>query len=124
MIDVNIVLQRGAFRLAASIQSDMLVTGLFGPSGAGKSSLLQIIAGLVKPQQGYIRIGDAVLYDSSQRLNLPPHQRGIGYVFQDALLFSHLSVKNNLLYGYRRLSGKPQTIVLDDVVALLEISQL
>ena len=124
MIDVNIVLQRGVFKLAASIHSDMLVTGLFGPSGAGKSSLLQIIAGLVKPQQGYIRIGDTVLYDSSQRLNLPSHQRGIGYVFQDALLFPHLSVKNNLLYGYRRLSGKPESIVLDDVVALLEISHL
>lgn len=124
MVDVEVTLQRAAFTLSAKFYSEVLVTGLFGPSGAGKSSLLQVIAGLIQPKQGYIRIDGEPLFDSKQGINLPPHQRRIGYVFQDALLFPHLSVKNNLLYGYRRLAEQQRRIQLDTVVELLEIGHL
>jgi len=124
MLDIHITLVRGDFTLTAKLHSTALVTGLFGPSGVGKSSLLQGIAGLVKPRQGHIAIAGDTLFCSAQGINLPPHRRRIGFVFQDALLFPHLTVRNNLLYGYRQLSATERRLSLDAVVAILEIGAL
>jgi len=124
MLDINITLVRGDFTLTAKLHSTALVTGLFGPSGVGKSSLLQGIAGLVKPRQGYMAIAGDTLYCSAKGINLPPHRRRIGFVFQDALLFPHLTVRNNLLYGYRQLSARERRLSLEAVVAILEIGSL
>ena len=70
------------------------ISALFGRSGAGKTTLINIISGLVAPKQGHVAIGDHVLFDSEQGINLPTHKRGIGYVFQDSRLFPHYSVNS------------------------------
>ncbi len=75
------------------------VTVLFGPSGAGKTTVLDMIAGLVTPERGHIRVGGEPLFDAATRVNVPPERRRAGYVFQDARLFPHLRVRENLRYG-------------------------
>lgn len=101
MLRVDIFKQLGNFSLDVAFTSEGRVTGLFGSSGAGKTSLVSMIAGLVTPDRGVIAIDKAVLYDRSKRIDLPAYRRRIGYVFQDARLFPHLSVAQNLDYGRR-----------------------
>jgi molybdate transport system ATP-binding protein len=99
-------------------------TALFGPSGAGKTSVINMIAGLLTPDRGSIRIDDAILFDADKRINVPPHKRRIGYVFQEGRLFPHLNVRQNLDYG-RRMSGLSRDMVhFDRIAALLNIGQL
>jgi molybdate transport system ATP-binding protein len=109
VLRVEVFKQLGAFSVDVAFTSEGRVTGLFGSSGAGKTSLVSMIAGLVKPDRGIIAIDSAVLYDSTARIHIPPHRRRIGYVFQDARLFPHLSVAQNLDYGRRmnRLTRDP-----------------
>ena len=87
------------FQLDAAFATDAAVTALFGPSGSGKTSILSILAGLRRPDAGRIALAARVLDDSTASLHTPPEARRIGYVFQDQLLFPHLSVRRNLLYG-------------------------
>ncbi|MCR6499323.1 molybdenum ABC transporter ATP-binding protein [Shinella sp. CPCC 101442] len=89
----------GDFSLEAAFTSDGGVTALFGRSGSGKTSLIRIIAGLTRPVEGRIQLGDDMLVDTSRRLLTPPHRRRFGYVFQEARLFPHLTVRQNLHYG-------------------------
>ena len=100
------------------------VTALFGPSGSGKSTLVQCVAGLLRPEQGVVRIGDTVLADA--RTWLPPRHRRIGLVFQEARLFPHLSVAANLRYGARRASGPAgvDSPGFDELVSLLGLAPL
>jgi len=97
------------------------ITALFGPSGAGKSTILALIAGILRPQAGTIRLAEHVLVDTQAKVVLPPERRRIGVVFQDLLLFPHLSVRQNLTFGRR-----PGTRVIDlgRVVEILEIGEL
>jgi molybdate transport system ATP-binding protein len=107
MLRVDIVKQLGDFALEASFTSRGRVTGLFGASGAGKTSLINMIAGLLRPDRGVIALDDEVLDDTANGVHVPPHRRRIGYVFQDARLFPHMNVAENLDYGRRmnRLAG-------------------
>lgn len=89
----------GSFALDASFTSDGGVTALFGRSGSGKTSMIRIIAGLMQPDEGQVLLDGEVLADSGKRLFLPAHRRRFGYVFQEARLFPHLSVAQNLNYG-------------------------
>ena len=82
--------------------SDSNIIAITGLSGSGKSTIAKVICGLVKPKTGHIIINNKILYCSTNNINLPPHLRNIGMVFQEPRLFSHMSVKNNLLYGQRR----------------------
>ena len=82
--------------------SDSNIIAITGLSGSGKSTIAKVICGLVKPKTGHIKINNKILYCSKNNINLPPHLRNIGMVFQEPRLFSHMSVKNNLLYGQRR----------------------
>ncbi len=75
------------------------ITVLFGPSGAGKSTIANAVAGLLTPDQGRITLRDRVLFDTAAGINIPPHRRRIGYVFQEARLFPHLTLRQNLRYG-------------------------
>jgi molybdate transport system ATP-binding protein len=93
---------------------------LFGPSGSGKTTILDAIAGLRHPVSGSIAVNERVLFDSSTRINLPPHERHIGYVPQDIALFPHLNVRRNVLYGRRR----GQKLSLQTVVSMLEVGDL
>ncbi len=118
-------LQQGGFSLDVAFQVPARgITALFGPSGCGKTTLLRCIAGLEKPKQGFFQLDDECWQDSQQHYFLQPHQRPVGYVFQDAALFPHLSVHANLLYGYRRLRPQQQRLKPDDVVSLLGLNNL
>jgi molybdate transport system ATP-binding protein len=109
MLRVDVSKQLGEFSLQASFESEGRVTGLFGASGAGKTSLINIIAGLLKPDRGTVAIDGETLDDTAANLHVPAHRRRIGYVFQDARLFPHLDVRQNLDYGRRmnRLTDDP-----------------
>ena len=109
MLRVDVTKQLGEFSIEASFTSEGRVTGLFGASGAGKTSLINMIAGLLKPDRGIIALDGEMLDDVATRVHVPPHRRRIGYVFQDARLFPHLDVRQNLDYGRRmnRLAEDP-----------------
>lgn len=109
------------FALDLQFQSDALITSLFGRSGSGKSTTLAMIAGLLSPQQGTIRFQGRTLFDSETSVDLPPEQREIGFVFQDHLLFPHLSVRKNLLYGRRRRTSANRDITFEKVAEVLEL---
>jgi molybdate transport system ATP-binding protein len=106
MLCVDVEKRLGAFTIAASFETASGATALFGPSGAGKTTIVNTIAGLVTPDRGRIALGDDVMFDSSTGVNVAPHRRGIGYVFQEGRLFPHLTVRQNLRYGrwMRRLA--------------------
>lgn len=97
MLDVDISAALGDLKLDVQMQVPAGVTVLFGPSGAGKTSVINAIAGLLRPDAGRIALGDQVLFDAG--VHVPPYRRHVGYVFQDARLFPHLSVRQNLRYG-------------------------
>lgn len=122
--DVDIGIVRGTFRLEVAFLQSAQALGVFGPSGAGKTTLVNAIAGLDRPDRGYIRIGDATLFDSATGVDLPPEQRRIGYVFQDGRLFPHLTVLENLRYGLRRRGRRAKLASVDDVAGLLGLGQL
>ena len=107
MLRVDVTKQLGEFSLEATFESQGRVTGLFGASGAGKTSLINIIAGLLRPDRGIVTLDDEVLDDTSKGIHVPPHRRRIGYVFQDARLFPHLDVRQNLDYGRRMNASQP-----------------
>src|SRR4051812_24850276 len=88
-----------AFSLNASFQTSATVTALFGPSGAGKTTILNAIAGLVRPSSGQILLEGRTLFDAAAGVFVAPHRRRVGYVFQDHLLFPHLDVEGNLRFG-------------------------
>ncbi len=114
--------------LDVSFSAPQGVTALFGRSGSGKTTVVNAVAGLLRPDQGRITLGERVLFDSAARICLAPHRRRIGYVFQDARLFPHLSVRQNLLYGRwfarRRAPGGAARADFDQVVAMLGIGPL
>jgi molybdate transport system ATP-binding protein len=99
MLRVAVAHRFGDFALDAAFSGGDGLTVLFGRSGAGKTSLINAIAGLIRPQRGHIAVGDAVLTDTERGIFVPPHKRRIGYVFQEGRLFPHLTVRQNLLYG-------------------------
>ncbi len=99
MLEIDIRHRVGTLEMAVAFRSEGPVTALFGPSGAGKTTLLNLIAGLATPDSGRITLGGETLVDRARNINLPSRKRKIGYVFQDARLFLHLTVKQNLLFG-------------------------
>jgi molybdate transport system ATP-binding protein len=112
------------FRVEPVFATDAPVTVLFGPSGSGKTSILSMIAGLRRPDAGFIRLGARLLFDCRTGADLPPEKRRVGYVFQDHLLFPHLDVRRNLLYGWRRRAREARAVDFDKVVRVLELSEL
>jgi len=123
MLSLDIELRRGDYRRQVRIEDAARVVALVGPSGAGKTSVLNAIAGLLRPWAGRIAIDGRVLFDSQAGIDLPAHRRRIGYVFQDARLFPHLDVRANLRYG-RHGGGEEARFSFDDIVALLGIEGL
>jgi molybdate transport system ATP-binding protein len=124
VLAVDVEKQLGALKLGVRFDATRGVTALFGPSGAGKTSVVNMIAGLLTPDRGSIAIDEMVLFDAERGIDVPPHRRRIGYVFQDGRLFPHLSVRQNLDYG-RRMSGRPrQASEFERIVALLDIGPL
>jgi len=124
MLRVDVTKALGATTVEAAFDSEGGVTALFGPSGAGKTSLINMIAGLLRPDRGVIALDGETLDDTSKGIHVPPHRRRIGYVFQDARLFPHLDVRQNLDYGRRmnRLAVDPAQHAR--ITDLLEIGPL
>ena len=124
MIDLvfDVYVTQGGFTLEVQERSRVEVLGLFGPSGAGKTTLLETIAGIRRPARGEITVGDATLFSSTHGIDRPPRDRHIGYVPQDALLFPHMSVRGNLLYGVRTSSKEEAAGRLASVAEMLEIA--
>lgn len=122
MIDlsIDIAMRQGDFTLRVRDSASVEVLGVFGPSGSGKTSLLEAIAGIRRPDEGSIRIGDRILFSSAQRIDLPARDRHIGYVPQDALLFPHISVRGNIGFGSRSHDGLEPLLQILDLRDLLE----
>ncbi|ODT08972.1 MAG: molybdenum ABC transporter ATP-binding protein [Mesorhizobium sp. SCN 65-20] len=114
----------GALELEARFESAGHLTALFGPSGSGKTSLINIIAGLIRPEAGRVVIGDRALVDTAAGKFVPAHKRRLGFVFQDARLFPHLTVKSNLLYGRWFTPRSERYADFDRVIDMLGIGHL
>jgi molybdate transport system ATP-binding protein len=124
-LEVSIRKQLGAFALDARFATRARgLTALFGPSGSGKSTIVAAIAGLLRPDGGRIVAGGETLFDTERRIDVPAERRRVGYVFQDARLFPHLKVRDNLAYGLKRAPAGDRAIGLDAVVELLGIGHL
>jgi molybdate transport system ATP-binding protein len=124
MLFVDIEKRLGEFQLSAKFESTSSAMALFGSSGSGKTSIINMVAGLVRPDRGRIALGDDVLFDSVARIDVPTHRRRIGYVFQEGRLFPHLSVAGNLDYG-RRVSGLEKDAAEQTrIINLLDIGHL
>lgn len=124
MISARVRHRQGDFTLDAAFESGSGVTALFGPSGSGKTSLVQMLAGLTRPQDAVIRFGDTVWNDTANRIFVPPYRRRIGYVFQEGRLFPHLTARQNLHYGRFFAPRGDRRISEQEVVALLGIEKL
>jgi len=120
----NISLPLADFVLAVNVRLNSQVTAIFGASGAGKTSLLDLIAGLRRPDSALIQLDGCALTDTARGLALPPRRRGIGYVPQDLALFPHLSVRQNLLYGWKAAGPDGSLFSFEHVAAVLEIEPL
>ena len=123
-IDVAIAHKQGDFNLEVAFETDARVVGLFGPSGSGKTTILNVIAGLLRPQGGRVAIDGRVLLDTADRVFVPAHKRRIAYVFQEGRLFPHLSVRQNLFYGRWFTPTRERWGGFDEIVALLGIGAL
>jgi molybdate transport system ATP-binding protein len=119
VIEVAVAHRLGAFQLDASFTSSGRLTALFGRSGSGKTSLVNIIAGLIRPQAGRIAIDGQVLVDTKADIFIPKHRRRIGYVFQEARLFPHLTVRQNLLFG--RWFAPRDAVAGSDLAGVLDL---
>lgn len=122
--DIDVRLTRGEAQVDVRFTAPPGLTALFGPSGAGKTSVLDMVAGLVRPDSGHIVVGGEVLFDSAAGIDLPSQRRACGYVFQDLRLFPHLRVRDNLLFGWHRAPPERRRHTLDEVVRFLGIAPL
>jgi len=124
-LDLNITNKRlGAFTLDLHFTAQNGVTAVFGHSGAGKTTLINAVAGLSEPDSGHITLNDTRLFDAACRINLPAHKRRMGYVFQDARLFPHMDVTQNLQFGLRHAPTGSTGPSLDEVAELLGLTYL
>ncbi|BCO10484.1 molybdate-transporting ATPase [Desulfolithobacter dissulfuricans] len=121
---VDVTKQVGDFTLSADFTLSRQRCGIFGPSGSGKSTLMHILAGLLRPDSGRITLDGKVLFDHDHKIHLPPQKRRIGVVFQHALLFPHMNVRRNLLYGWRRTPMEQRSITPEAIIEVLNLEPL
>jgi len=124
MLLIDVEKRLGEFAIAARFAAAGGVTALLGPSGSGKTTVINMIAGLVRPDRGRIVHDDTVLFDSETRVDLPPYRRRFGYVFQDGRLFPHLTVGQNLDYGRWMRGLKRDRGEFGRIVQMLDIGHL
>jgi molybdate transport system ATP-binding protein len=125
VLRVSLAKRRAGFTLTAAFAAPTPgVIALFGPSGSGKSTLVEMIAGLLEPDEGQVELGGTVLTDTRRGIAIRPERRRIGYVFQDGRLFPHLTAGGNLRYGAKRAGAAPPYVRFDEVVELLGLGAL
>ena len=122
-LDVSLQKQWPGFSLDVAFRAEGGATVLFGPSGSGKTLIVKAVAGLGRPDQGQISLGERVLLDTAQGIALPPEARRVGVVFQEPRLFPHMTVEKNLLYGWRLLPAAHRPD-MGEIVALLGLEHL
>ncbi len=122
--EIDITIRRKDASIALALATHEKVAALFGPSGAGKTSVLEAVAGLLRPDRGRIAINGEVLFDSMAGIALAPEKRACGYVFQDIRLFPHMSVRDNLLYGFRLAPPSRRWMGLEEALEFLGIAHL
>lgn len=122
--DVTVDRRLGDRSIHAAFSSEGGLTALFGPSGAGKTSILNMVAGLLRPDSGRIVLEDEVLFDGTAGVDIPAHLRRAGYVFQDGRLFPHKRVRDNLLYGWRLADPEDRWMDLTEASSFLGIDHL
>lgn len=118
MLELDFAFQRDDFSLKVKQNLSAPITGIFGASGSGKTTLLSLIAGLLKPQQGLISLNKKMLFEQQSKTWVPAHKRHIGLVFQDGQLLPHLSVRQNLLYGFNNIQADQRRFSLENIVSL------
>jgi len=124
-LDLRVRVELPDFTLEVEEQLENVgVTAVFGASGSGKTTLLRAIAGFERPCRGRIAIGDEVWFDRNERIDLPPHRRAAGFLFQDARLFEHLDVSGNLAFAERRRGAGDARVERRAVVEALDLSSL
>ncbi len=124
MLEMAVEKRLGNFTIDARISCETTgIVAFFGRSGAGKTSLVNMLAGLLRPDRGRIAVNGTTLFDSSQRVDLPPERRRLGYVFQEDRLFPHMTVRANLHYGLRRVPPRERAIEPEQVVTLLGLEK-
>ncbi|WP_434563611.1 molybdenum ABC transporter ATP-binding protein [Pseudomonas sp. R1-6] len=125
MIEARFQLDRGDFSLDLDLQlPGRGVTALYGESGSGKTTCLRCMAGLDRPTRGFVEVNGEVWQDSEREVFVPPHKRALGYVFQEASLFDHLSVRDNLLFGLKRVTAAQRRVDINHATELLGIGHL
>ncbi len=124
MVSIRLVRRLSDFTLDVAVDCPYPVTAIFGPSGSGKTTLLNLVAGLLRPDRGEISIDGEALFSSEGGVDLPPERRRVGYVFQDELLFPHLTVWENLRYGHDLLRPEDRRFEVDRIVDLLALGPL
>ncbi|SFX49749.1 molybdenum ABC transporter ATP-binding protein [Pseudomonas sp. NFACC36] len=125
MIQARFQLDRGDFSFDLDVKlPGRGVTALYGQSGSGKTTCLRCIAGLERPARGFIEVNGQVWQDTDRGVFVPPHQRALGYVFQEASLFAHLSVRANLTFGLKRIAPAQRKVGMDQATELLGIGHL
>ena len=124
LLDVDLEKDFGEFRCRIAFSLTSEKCGVFGPSGSGKTSLMHMLAGLLQPDSGRIKLNALTLFDRKAGINLPPEARRVGVVFQHAHLFPHMSVKKNLFYGFNRIPVQQRNISPDQLIRVLQIEQL
>lgn len=123
-LEVSIEKQHGSFHFSSSFTLSARRCGVFGPSGSGKSTLMHMLAGLLSPDRGTIRLAGQTLFDAETGINIPAEQRRVGVVFQHSHLFPHMDVQRNLLYGWRRTTVAERRIAPDALIDVLNLGHL
>ncbi len=124
LFEVDVERRIGDFSLEVAFKLSGEKCGIFGPSGSGKSTLMHILAGLVKPDRGLVRLNGTTLFDSDSKINLSPQERRIGVVFQHSHLFPHMDVRRNLLYGWQRTAKEQRRITPEAIIDALNLEHL
>jgi molybdate transport system ATP-binding protein len=123
MLKVNLTFTyKSGFTLKKEIELGQGISIISGPSGCGKTTLLKLISGLLTPSQGQISLNGEILFDSTTKICLPTQKRAVGHLFQESLIFPHLSVKENLLFGSKYNLASNHS--LDEILEVLELGEL
>lgn len=118
MLEANLTKRLWNFTLDVQLKVDNQILILLGPSGSGKTTILHLLAGLYKPDEGFIKINDRLLYSSNEKINSLPQSRNIGYLFQNYALFPHMTVRQNVFYGLKSKKSKQDKSALDPLELL------
>ena len=124
MLKCNFQYQHADFMLNVELEMQQQLLGIVGVSGCGKSTLLKNIVGLLKPTHGSIQFNQQFLFDSQQKIHVPMHQRKIALIFQNALLFPHMNVQQNLCYAEKLIPQAERKFQFNEIVELLELTHL